>query len=120
MCGCIEDMPPVARADCTEVTVTLTFSVSQDSDGALYAVPVDNLNVQYAACEGISVSDEAARNDLASYANALVRDGKMKIRAQRAIFDTLVGFKSPGDNSNEQSCKAAYRKETGGLVHTKV
>ena len=83
-------------------------------------MPGNDLNVQYAKCEGISVTGEAAPNDLASYANALVRDGKMKIRAQRVIFDTLVGFKSSGDTSNEQNCKLAYRKETGGLVYPKV
>jgi hypothetical protein len=121
MCGCIEDMPPVSRADCTEVTVTLTFTVSQDSDGFLYAEPEDDLDVQFAACEGIDFTNgEKADNDLASYANVLVRDGKMKVRTQRAIFETLVGFKSPGDNANEQSCKVAYRKETGGLVYPKA
>jgi hypothetical protein len=121
MCGCIEDMPPVSRADCTEVTVTLTFTVSQDSDGFLYAEPEDDLDVQFAACEGIDFTNGGkADNDLASYANVLVRDGKMKVRTQRAIFETLVGFKSPGDNANEQSCKVAYRKETGGLVYPKA
>jgi hypothetical protein len=88
--------------------VTLTFSVSQDSDGSLYAEPGDDLNVKYAACQGIGiVTGEAANNDLASYAKMLVRDGTMKVRAQRATFDTLVGFQSPGDIANERSCKAA-------------
>lgn len=121
MCGCIEDMPPVSRADCTEVTVTLTFTVSQDSDGTLYAEPENDLNVKYAACEGVNfATGEPANNDLASYANALVRDGKMKVKTQRAIFDTLVGFKTPGDNANEQSCRLAYKKATGGLVYPKA
>ena len=108
MCGCIEDIPPVSRADCSEVTVTLTFSVSQNSDGSLSAEPVDDLNVKYAACQGIHlVTGEAANNDWASYADVLFRDEKMKVRAQRAMFDTLVGFQSAGDNANERSCKVA-------------
>ena len=121
MCGCIEDMPPVSRADCTEVNVMSAFSVSQDTGGSLYAEPSSELNVNYAACQGIDfTTGAAANNDLASYTNVLVRDGKMKPRSQRAIFDTLVGFRAPGDNANEQSCRVEYRKATGGLTYPKA
>ena len=118
MCGCIEEMPPVSRADCTEVTVTLTFTLSLDDLGLLYADAGDDLDVTFAACKGINFeTGDAANNDLASYANVLVRDGKMKVGAQKTIFSTLVGYKTPGDNENEQSCKAAYRKATGGVAY---
>ena len=114
MCGCIEDMPPVSRADCTEVTVTQTFYLSLDAGNYFDAEPGTDLNVSFSACKGIDfVNGAAANNDLASYANVLVRDGKMKARVQKAIFDTLVGFKAPGDNANEDSCSRAYKQATG-------
>ena len=114
MCGCIEDMPPVSRADCTEVTVTQTFYLSLDAGNYFDAEPGTDLNVSFSACKGIDfVNGAAANNDLASYANVLVRDGKMKTRVQKAIFDTLVGFKAPGDNANEDSCSRAYKQATG-------
>ena len=114
MCGCIEDMPPVSRSDCTEIAATLTVTLSRDKDGFLDAVADNDLNVQFNQCKGtVFGTTTAANNDLASYTNVLVRDGKMKANVQRAIFDTLVGFKTPGDNANELRCKQAYREATG-------
>lgn len=114
MCGCIEDMPPVSRADCTEVAVTLTFTFSQDEDGLLTTAASDDLNVDFNECNGIDFDDGTeANNDLASYVNVLVADGKMKVRTQRAIFDTLVGFKEPDNNDNERKCKREYKLLTG-------
>jgi hypothetical protein len=114
MCGCIEDMPPVSRADCTEVSVTLTFYLSLDVGSYIDAEPGSDLNILFNQCKGINFANGVDQiNDLASYTNILVRDGKMRTRVQRAIFDTLVGFKSPNDNANEESCNRSYKQVTG-------
>jgi len=121
MCGCVEDMPPVSRADCTQVDATLTVTLSRDSSGYLDATTNNDLAIAFNQCKGI-VFDQpgtAANNDLASYVNVLVRDGKMTPRVQREIFNTLVGFKTPGDNANELKCKQAYKEATGLVYPTK-
>jgi hypothetical protein len=111
MCGCIEDMPPVSRADCTEVETTLTVTLSRDGDGFLDAVADNDLNVRFNQCKGtVFGTTTAANNDLASYTNVLVRDGKMTPRVQREIFNTLVGFKTPGGQCERGEMQAGIQR----------
>jgi len=114
MCGCIEDMPKVSRADCTEIEASATFSVSF-SDLLKFQVTADNdLDVEFNACQGTNPSNgNAANNDLASYINRLHINGEIDGNAKDKAFETLVGYAQPGNNNNEAACRDAYEERFG-------
>jgi len=115
MCGCIEDMHPVSRSDCTQVDVDQTFQYSIDENGLLQAEPKGDFEIEYNACNGLQFDDPDKRrnNDLASYVVRLVAEDKMTEATQTAIYETLVGYEKPGSNANENACKASYEVKTG-------
>merc|ERR1711907_839204 len=54
MCGCVEDMNPVARADCTEAIGRANYTVFQDGPGGslkIEQVP-GSFYIEFQACEG--------------------------------------------------------------------
>jgi len=115
MCGCIEDMQPVSRADCTELAVEQTFQFSIGENGALQAEPKGDMEIEFNACKGTNPGNPSrpANNDLASYVYLLVEEGKMAEDTKTAIYNKLVGYAKPGSNANEGSCKASYEEKTG-------
>lgn len=54
MCGCGEEMAPVARADCTEAIGHSDLTMYQDTETGL--LKIDNLpgtfEIEFRACEG--------------------------------------------------------------------
>jgi len=115
MCGCVEDMQPVSRSDCTELEVEQTFQFSIDVTGSLIAKPKGDMEIDFNACKGINPGNptKRANNDLASYVYRLAEEGKMTEDAKAAIYQKLVGYEKPGSNNNENACKASYEDETG-------
>lgn len=108
MCGCIEDMPVVTRADCTQTDVVQNFKFTTNDNMLLNAVADGELKVDFNACQGEDVDGNAgANNDLASYVNALHHDGKLDAMTRSNIFGHLVGYADPGNNENEAACTAA-------------
>jgi len=115
MCGCIEDMQPVSRSDCTEIAASLAFTITFDDDGLL-AVPGDALKVDFNTCKGTNFSNgQRQNNDLASYVVELTNTGLISTAVRDEIFETLVGYATPNDNENEAACTAAYESRTGGV-----
>jgi hypothetical protein len=124
MCGCIEDMSPVSRADCSEADMDVNYYVSYDiSTGALTIVPQD-LEFSFRACAGITPDPNnagkmiAEDNDLASYVYKLTAEGHMSTDTRDNIFDVLVGHDSPNDNTNEAACAAAWASASGGAPYS--
>ena len=117
MCGCIEDMMPVSRADCTEIEFHQKFKLGIGSDGNLSASPVDldDFEIEFNACKGINPGNPSKKknNDLGSYVYRLVEDGLLKESTRDEIYKVLVGYENPNSNSNEAACKASYEDETG-------
>ena len=114
MCDCVENMPVVSRADCTQVDVTQTFTITYAS-GDFSADKTDDMNVEFNACQGIDPSSPDSdprreNNDLGSYVYRLYKDGKISDVTKEAVFETLVGYASPNDNQNEAACEAAYEE----------
>jgi len=108
MCACIEDMPKVSRADCTQVDVDLPVSFTRNSNGNLVAT-AGNVQVDFNACQGRDFDDgNRANNDLASYAVKLVYQDRMSPDTRDRIFETLLGYAKPNNNENEQVCQDAY------------
>ena len=106
--GCMEDMPAVSRSDCTEMEVEIEFTVEVHSNKTATAVhePQQKMTVYFNACVGPRLDgggDE--NNDLSTYINKLVDEGKMSSETQMDIFENhLVGYEDPKNNSNEEAC----------------
>jgi len=115
MCGCMENMHPVSRSDCTEVEVEQTFQFSIGADGKLQAEPRGEMEIEFNACAGINPGNpnKRANNDLASYVYRLQEEGKISNDTKNAIYKKLVGYEKPGKNDNENACRVAYKEETG-------
>ena len=115
MCGCIEDMNPVVRADCSEVRMKTDYSISFGANG-LEVVP-NPLDFKFRACRGITPDGTAVDNDLVSHVNQLVEDDKMSDATRETIFETLVGYANPNDNENEAACAMAWADVTQGAPY---
>jgi len=79
MCGCVEHMPVVSRADCTTTKVTQTVSISFD--------PVSKFTAEGSIA---SVTHEDC-GDLATHYDQLVVDGKASRHERDALHKHLVG-----------------------------
>ncbi len=113
MCGCVEDMPVVSRADCTEIDATQTFTVTF-SDGGFDAEPTGDLNVEFNSCNGINPgTGDRKNNDLGSYVFRLNKEGDLSNEKMEGVFETLAGYLDPNDNQNEAACESAYREVFG-------
>lgn len=89
MCGCIEDMPTISRADCTQADiVSETWAVSF-ADGAASASRTD-VEIEFNACDG------ETNNDLYSELEQLYGDN-----LKEEVRDYLVG---PEDNGEPSNC----------------
>jgi hypothetical protein len=87
MCGCVEKMPVVTRADCTELdvdqTVTITYTAATTN---LYAT-VQITEIDFNACQGADNNN----NDLSAYYQQLVNDGKASQTEKDKLDEYLVG-----------------------------
>jgi hypothetical protein len=113
MCGCVEDMPPVARADCSEVRSKTTFTLTYGIEGLV--VIAGKLDFKFRACRGTNPADDTQQNnDLASHVYKMQKMGELTEATVAEIFEVLVGYDSPGDNENEAACEAAWEDATQG------
>lgn len=71
MCGCLEQMPTVSRADCTEIVADEAFDFSYSSNSGISAVII-RAKIDFKACE--VDSDDGDNNDLASFYRRLIRE----------------------------------------------
>jgi hypothetical protein len=135
MCGCVEDMNPVARADCTEIIPRANYTTYQDEDGYLVVqYKSGTFELEYKACEGydynvnVTPNDwitnypnninelglQRQTNDLSAYVYRQYLEGKKDTDQINAIEETIIGYKDPtvndGDNQREVACKAAFEK----------
>jgi len=140
MCGCVEDMNPVARADCTEVIARTNYTAYQDGEGGPYvirSVP-ETFSLEFQACKGYNYvedfgpEDYAAnpnaaelvnsQNDLAAYVYRLYLEGKLDGEHADALEQTIIGYRNPdvndGDAQREAACKAAFEEKFPGKPYT--
>merc|ERR1712224_35458 len=113
MCGCVEEMAPIARADCTEAIGRANYTVFQDGPGGpltIQQVP-GSFYIEFQACEGYdyvkdfgpeeyalagpnSAELKDSNNDLAAFMYRLYLEGKID--------------EDDGDDEREAACKAAF------------
>jgi len=85
MCGCIENMPVVSRADCTQVDVEQSVTVTYDKDTTLLTATGTITEIEFNSCQGA----DNTNNDLAAYYQQLVNDGKATT-GEKAEFDKYI------------------------------
>jgi hypothetical protein len=134
MCGCIEDMNPVARSDCTETIPVTDYTVSIDATEAISIAPLaDTYRIKFEACEGYiynSYGPEGYQdaldmgelvnkdNDLSAFVYRLYLEEKMDLTVMDTIFiESLVGYEDPNTNNNVAACAAAYEAKFPGEVY---
>jgi len=131
MCGCVEDINPIARADCTEVIGRTNTTATVDDDGVLSINHVsDSFQLEFRACEGYDyVEDfgpedyeenpdaadlEASNNDLSAFMYRLYLEGKVDLEHTMAFNETIVGYTksevNKGDKQREAVCEAAFKQ----------
>jgi hypothetical protein len=133
MCGCVEDMNPVARADCTEIVARTNYTAYQDGEGGpLVISPVpETFYIEFQSCEGYDYIEDFgpddydanpkaaelknSNNDLAAYVFRLYLERKLSKEHADALEDTIIGYRNPdvndGDAQREAACKAAFQKK---------
>jgi len=135
MCGCVEDMQPIARADCTEAVGRANFTAYQDSETGMFAVDIDpdTFRIEFKACEGYDYLDEITpeefaevdynmhnagltrqNNDLSAFVFRQYLEGKIDEGRINAFEETVIGYRDPtvndGDEEREAACKAAFEE----------
>jgi len=135
MCGCVEDMNPIARADCTMVVARSEYKAYQDENTGLLVVESvpGSFELEFKACEGYdydeSITPEAfaefdynphsagltrQNNDLSAYVFRQYLEGKVDESHTEALEKTIIGYRDPtvndGDEEREIACKAAFEK----------
>jgi len=140
MCGCVEDMNPVARADCTEMIARTNYTAYQDGEDGPYVVHSvpDTFNLEFASCQGYDYvedfgpEDYAANpnaaelvnsnNDLSAYVFRLYLEGNLNEDNANVLEQTLIGYRNPdvndGDAQREAACEAAFKEKYPGQPYT--
>jgi hypothetical protein len=98
MCGCINQMPVVSRADCTEMDVKETYQITlNDNADKRMRAKITDTTITFNACR--DAEGNAGGNDLEDYLKYLQID-------DATINKYLVG---PNDNEEQSNCPAAIR-----------
>jgi hypothetical protein len=83
MCGCVENMPAVTRADCTKTTVSQTVTIKYS--------PTD----QFVAEANIGSINHNDCGDLSTYYDTLVANGEASMNEKARLDKHLVGDCTP-------------------------
>jgi hypothetical protein len=86
-CACIEQMPVVTRADCTEIETENEEIEISYSMGGDFEMSIVNLDIKFNACQGANDNN----NDLEAYYEQLTNDGKATEVELAKLRHHLVG-----------------------------
>jgi len=138
MCGCVEDMHVVARADCTEIVPRTNYTAFQDPDTGYIVVEPKRgtFELEYNACEGYKYNPDVSpaayaenpnaheqglhrqTNDLSAKIFRQYLEGKKDLQETKAFEKTIIGYKDPevnnGDTEREAACKKAFEAKYPG------
>jgi hypothetical protein len=87
MCGCVEQMPIVSRADCTQAQLVQHTTFAFTDNSSVDVTPSGKWEVQFNACRGINGNNN---NLLAHYA-LLVQQGRATQGDLEVLSQTVVG-----------------------------
>lgn len=117
MCGCVDEMPMVTRADCTQVnSADITFTIEWVKENGLVLEAGTLASIELDECQGYEFGNPKRKenNDLASHVNSMVAEGRLPREAQALIFETLVGYGQPNNNDNDEACALALARQERG------
>lgn len=99
MCGCIEHMPTISRADCTEVAVEEEYRVTYDGSAEVPAsAERTSVDIEFNACDGETAND--LYSEMAQlYAEDLPEE------------DVRTYLTGPEDNNDPSNCPSALPEE---------
>jgi len=139
MCGCIEDMAPVARADCSEIVGTASYTATLDEEGLIVINPVEGtFELSFQACEGFRFKEGAnpttykesgvkglgltrKDNDLAAFLFKHYLEDDISEEKVDTVKKTLIGYENPevnkSDADREAACEAAFKKAFPGEAY---
>ena len=138
MCGCVEDMNPVARADCTEAIGLANFTMAQNPENGrleLHYVPA-TFEIDYQACQGWEYNTDMTpetyqaadnvwslglhhkSNDLSAFVYKQYLEGKTDTDHTNEYAQTVVGYTHPlvnkNDEEREKVCQQAFATKYPG------
>jgi len=133
MCGCIEDMAPVARADCNQVVGKMNYTATVDVDRIVVEGVPGSFELEFEACEGYEYVEDvgpedlgevklkSSNNDLAAFVFRQYLEGKLNEGKVELIEETLIGYRNPSVNKNdknrEEACQAAFEDRYPGVAY---
>jgi len=140
MCGCIEDMNPVARADCQEVTAQVEYTVTVVQNKVVISPKQETFQLNFNACEGLEYVEDltpasyalekksenykTSNNDLAGFVFKQWLEGQITDDHVQHVEDKLVGFRDPSvnnnDNKRQQACEAAFNDRFPNLTYEEI
>mmetsp|Transcript_4754 Transcript_4754/g.10637 ORF Transcript_4754/g.10637 Transcript_4754/m.10637 type:complete len:485 (+) Transcript_4754:133-1587(+) len=142
MCGCVEDMAPVARADCTEIVGLTDYTTYQDPVTKILVVESvpDTFGLDFQQCEGFDYvegfgpedyeADPKARelkrskNDLAAFVYRQYLERKIDEDHMNAIEDTIIGLKKSdirkSEKKQDEACREAFEERFPGREFKEV
>jgi len=142
MCGCVEDMPAVARADCNEVVGKASFTVTVDKASSKLVIKAleDTFELKNQACKGIEYKDgfepgdqydidsrgelSGTQNDLSAFVFRSYLEGKMTLEQTEIYEQTVVGYKNPeiqnDDDARESECRRQFNNRYPDLDYKVV
>ncbi len=119
MCACVEQMPVVTRADCTQIDIVNEDVTFEYDEGSGLAAEVSNLEIEFNACQGANNNN----NDLGAYYERLVNEDKISEDKQESFEEIVVGeyycreaidkFLDEEGLAAKPACKYGYPSECG-------
>jgi hypothetical protein len=90
MCGCVEKMPVVSRADCTEISALeiwkFDWKTSTNNGQGLLEASLDRAEIEFNACQG-----KNGNNDLERFYERLYNEGRASFQDRQMLKRTIVG-----------------------------
>lgn len=86
MCGCVEKMPIVARADCTEIEAKEFWRFDWSVQSQNFTASLDRAEIEFNACRGAGTN-----NDLESFYQRLLNEGRTTKDDREKFRRTVVG-----------------------------
>ena len=106
MCGCVEDMPVVTRADCTQTDVEEHYMFLKDPASGVSGV-IDDLSVSFNSCQGANNKN----NDLTAFVQQLVNDDKLNVSQQDIYSSRVVGHNQCNAKRDELMASSGYHSD---------
>lgn len=142
MCGCVEDMAPVARADCTEAIgeTKYTSHIDPATNTLVVKHVPGSFELKFESCKGYEyVADftpkdyhenpdaeelVSSNNDLAAFVFRQYLEGKMEENHVELVEETIIGYRNPdvneSDEEREEACAAAFAKRFQSKAYEEV